>query len=333
MVCRNRIAFLGAVLLWVVGGCASAPSHRPVDEKPWEDTADRTPVESKDLILPPYPTPAGQVPTPHTERKVALVLGGAGVASFATVGLLKALQQERVKIDLIVTTGWPTLFVLGKAFLSTIHELEWFATRLNEKDFFKVALFDSEKGFASHERLGTLIESTFHGKEIQDSRVPVVISAANIEYGEPEVFDRGQWKEPLLKAMSVPGLFRPYPAEADRQFISSLHGLDVDEARRRGAEIVVAVYMYDDYLRSLASGKKSADALFRKLYRAQLRVNLGAQLRHADIYGGIELFKSPTDFSAKRRALLAGYEEGLRIAKGLRSARGRQYPSRQQRGP
>ncbi|MBI1859719.1 MAG: hypothetical protein HYR96_02220 [Deltaproteobacteria bacterium] len=314
----RRIRFLLLSGIFLVSACGHRP-HR-VEPGPWESAQNKTPVHPEELIIPSYPKPTETPPPPRVEEvpRVALVLGGAGVASFATVGLLKKLQEEKIKIDLIVTTGWPTLFVLGKAFLPSIHELEWFATRLTEKDFYKASIFD-ERDYASHEKLGKLIEGAFKQREIQDGKIPIVISAANTEFGEAEIFDRGDWREPLLKTMSVPGLFRPYPADADRQSISSLQGLDVDEAHRRGLNVVVAVYMYDDYLRSLSEGEKNADALFRRLYQAQLRKSLGNQLKLAQVRASIELFKAPNDFNAKRTAILAGYREGERVARSLRA--------------
>ncbi len=319
MASRIPLLISGIFLLLTIAGCAG-PKTIDTQEKPWETQADRTPIQSPQAIVPAYPKASESLaPAVQGNRSITLVLGGAGVASFATVGLLKRLQEEKITIDSVVTTGWPTLFVLARGFLSTLHEVEWFATRLTEKDFYKTSLFES--GYASHENLGKLIEGAFRQKEIQESRLRIIISAANTEFGEAEIFDRGDWREPLLKTMSVPGLFRPYPAGADRQSILSLQGLDVEEAKRRGATTVVAVYMYDDYLREIASGKKNAEVLFRRLYQAQLRKSLGAQLRLAQITAKIELFKAPNDFSMKRAAILAGYQEGERIAREFRALR------------
>lgn len=307
-----------------LSACGHHPVHRiePI-EKPWETTENKTPVQPpvEESVIPSVPQPA-EPPKPIVggDQRIALVLGGAGVASFATVGLLKRLQEEKVKIEFIVTTGWPTLFALGRAFLPSLHEMEWFATRLSEKDFYKVALFDGERDFASHEKLGKLIEGTFRQRELQEGKVPVIISTANTDLGDPEIFDRGDWREPLLKTMSVPGLFRPYPAEADRQSISSLQGLDVEEALRRGATIVIAVEMYEDYLRTLGAGKKNADALFRRLYQGQLRKSLASQRKLAQIKASIVLSKAPNDFAAKRAAILAGYQEGDRIVRALKAS-------------
>lgn len=295
-------------------GCAG---KRPVADQP------PAPVQGPEPIAEPN-QPSGQQPTPVPSRNevpVALVLGGAGVASFATVGIFKRLQEEGVRVDFIVTTGWPTLFCLGHGFLKSVHDLEWFATRLKETDLYQVGIFDSKKGFSSHDNLSSLIENAFKQREIQESRVPLIISATNTELGEPETFDRGEWREPLLKTMSIPGIYRPYKVEAGKEWVTSLQGLDVEEAVRRGAKYIVAIQMYDDYFRYLKNAEvKETQKLFRQLYLAQLKRSIQKELKQANLIIHIPLDKQPGDFSAKRAAILAGYREGGRIARLIRSS-------------
>lgn len=257
---------------------------------------------------------------PHNEkRKITLVLGGAGIASFATVGLLKRLYEEGIEVESIITTGWPTLFALANGFLKSVHDLEWFAMRLQEKDFYKASIFDPSKGYAAHERLSSLVESNFKQKEINESKVPLVISATNTEGDENDIYDRGEWRTPLLKTMSIPGIFRPYPQTDKREWIQSLQGMDVDEAKKRGGKIIVAVEMYTDYFDFLKSGKKdSSDGVFRQLYLSSLKKSMGKELKEATLIGHIQLHTSPTNFEQKRLAIFLGYKEGARLAKAIR---------------
>lgn len=250
---------------------------------------------------------------------VGLVLGGAGVASFATVGILKRFHEEGIVVDYIVTTGWPTLFSLAYSYMKSVHDMEWFAMRLNEKDFYKAGIFSPETGYASHEKLSSLVETAFQQRGLEDGKVPVVVSATNTEPGDPEISDKGDWRIPLLKTMSVPGIYRPYPSGNTTEWITSLQGIDVEEGMKRGAKTVVAVEMYDDYFHFLKTGKKdSSDQVFRKLYLNQLRKTIAKELSLATLTGRIALGGSPTDFSQKRAAVFAGYKEGARLARQIR---------------
>lgn len=254
------------------------------------------------------------------KKKISLVLGGAGISSFATIGLLKRLHEEGIEIESVTTTGWPTLFVLASGFLKSIHDVEWFAMRLQEKDFYSVSIFDTSHEYSGSEKIPSIIESNFKQKEISDSKFPLIISSANIGTEECYTFDRGDWRTPLLKTMAAPGIFRPYPQGKNQEPIQSLQGINVDEAKKRGGKIIVAVEMYGDYVDFLKSGKKdSSNGTFRQLYLASLRKGLNKELKEANLEGHVQILASPTNFTQKRLAIFAGYKEGARLAKAIRS--------------
>ena len=297
--------------LLFLAACSSKPTvHSPttgVEPSPSMPPAAEQPVKTGDPV---------QGPVPSERPHVALVLGGAGVASFATVGLLKRLFEEGIVVDYIVTTGWPTLFALGYGFLKSVHDLEWFAMRLNEKDFFKTGLFSNDN--QSQEKLSALIENTFKQRDLSETTVPVFIAAGNTEASDSVLYEKGDWKEPLLKTMSVPGIYRPYPKDDAKAWISSLQGIDVNRAVQKGGKTVVAVQMYEDYFDAVKKGGETNDKVFRQLYLTQLRKSLKDETKLANVTVDIALKKAPNDFTARRNAILAGYKEGARIAKSLR---------------
>lgn len=293
----------------------AACSHKPTVTPPTSGV-EPTPNNPPTAEQPVKPAEPVQGPVPSERPHVALVLGGAGVASFATVGLLKRLFEEGIVVDYIVTTGWPTLFALGYGFLKSVHDLEWFAMRLNEKDFFKAGLFSKDN--QSQENLSALIDNTFKQRDLSETTVPVFIAAGNTEANDSVLYEKGDWKEPLLKTMSVPGMYRPYPNEGSNSWISSLQGMDVSRAMQKGGKNVIAVQMYEDYFESVKKGGEANDRVFRQLYLTQLKKSLKDETKLATVTVDIALKKSPSDFAARRIAILAGYKEGARIAKALR---------------
>lgn len=311
-------SFLLAVL-WLVGaGCAHrAPQPEAPPGTTLPGTTGTNPTVPVEPGKPGETPPVTVGPRPFEKPHVALVLGGAGVASFATVGLLKRFAEEGIVIDYIITTGWPTLFALANGFMGSVHDVEWFAMRLGEKDFYKTGLFDNNKDYQAQDRLSSLIEGSFRAHDLAEAKVQVLISAANTELGEPQTYERGDWKEPLLKTMSVPGIYRPYPNKGnDTQWVQSLSGIDVDEAIRRGAKTIVAVQMYNDYFGNVGNAKRdNSDRVFRQLYLAQIKKSIKKEMKLATITSEITLGKPPGDFAAKRQAILAGYREGAKIAR------------------
>lgn len=281
---------------------------------PEEEVSNSTPAVDS-----PSSSSAVETAKPRGDRKrITLVLGGAGVASFATVGILKRLQEESIDVELLVTSGWPTLFALARGFMGSIHDVEWFAMRLNEKDFAKLGDFDVSQKDAENESVSKLIQRNFKDKEIRDSKIPILVSTRNSLGAESEVYDRGEWKTPLLRTMSVPGIFRKFP-KSNEPWLATIQGLDISEAQKRGGKIIVTVEMYQDYLAFLKTGKKDfTEGSPRKLYLKSLEQNLANELKRSEINGHIELNSSPLNFSQKRLAILAGYREGARLAKAIR---------------
>lgn len=240
---------------------------------------------------------------------ITLVLGGAGVASFATVGLLKRLKAEGVKVDLIVATGWPALFALGYGFFKSVHDLEWFAMRLQSEDFER----------ASKGNLSKLVESFLKKKDLRESQMPILLVVGNTENEKQGVFDSGEWAEPLLKTLSMPGLYRSFPGQ-DASFpkVFDLQSLGVSEAKKRGAYPIFAVSMYSDYLNFSKEKKENLKKpTIQNVFVGSLRKNLRDELAQADGIFQVELKAGPLDFSQKRAAILAGSTQAVQILKKL----------------
>jgi predicted acylesterase/phospholipase RssA len=311
--------------LWLAG-CAAKRPHPHPQPLPGDRTEMPKPgADPTAKIEPPSPfTPAQpNVPPKKETPSLALVLGGAGIASFATVGLLKRFHEEGIKIDYIVTTGWPSLFVVANGFLRSVHDVEWFAMRLQDRDFKGLASFEKDDE-VDRGRISSLLQNTFQGKSLSQVSTPVIVSAKNTDLGKPETFESGEWEFPLMKTMSIPGLYREYPTTDDL----TAQAIDVEEALRRGAKVVVAVEMYDDYIGLVKKGKKPLkDEPARKLYLTRLQSQLGSQMRTATVTGKIVLKEDPLAFGAKRRAIYLGYREGTRLARQLRSILSAHYPT------
>lgn len=268
----------------------------------------------------PVPGAGGETagPPPVRGNRVTLVVGGAGIASFALVGMMKKFYEEGIEIEAIVATGWPTLFALGHGYLKSVHDLEWFATRLESKDFDKIGSVDFRREVDPTEALPSIITKTFTQNSLNQSRIPVIIAATNTDLGEPDIFGSGDWKEPLLRTLSVPGLYRDFPTDRGPAWIDGIRGMDVREAQRRGYSNIIAVSAYDDYIQAMTSGKHKDDELIRRLYTIRIRKSVQEASKLAGLFSNIAIGKPPTDFASKRAAQAAGYREASRIIKKIR---------------
>ncbi|NBX76195.1 MAG: hypothetical protein EBQ92_06540 [Proteobacteria bacterium] len=318
----RKLPFLFCFYL-ILSLSACAIKRPTPDFKPFQDleNVDSSPVQTDSDTRMEFPiTPgaaAGNSESSFAKKPgITLVLGGAGVASFATVGLLKRLKKEGVKIDLIVATGWPAVFALGYGFFKSVHDLEWFAMRLQSEDFEKACKL--KKGEDEGE-LSKLIESFLKKKDLRDSQTPVILVVGNTEKEKQGVFDSGEWVEPILKTLAVPGLYRSFPEQESSSLQAfDLQALGVSEAKKRGAYPVFAVQMYSDYIGFSKSAKESPKKpTIRNVFLASLRKNIREELAQAEGAFQVELKASPLDFSQKRAAILAGSVQAAQILKRI----------------
>ncbi len=308
---QNLRSLVVITLIFVLGAC-SPKAVKTGKPGPGEIPPPPPPVTSP---LPPQTPTASPAPL-----KIGLVLGGAGVASFATVGLLKRFHQEGVQIEFIIATGWPALFALGEGYFKSVHDLEWFAMRLKTSEFFGTGLFDFSKDFSSHDKLAAALREAFKPyNSLGDSKIPVILTASPVGQKEVEVFTSGEWEAPVLKAMSVPGIYRPYPPGTQGGWVSSINGVDVKEGLKRRTTGIVAVDMYEDYLKYLTKNPMDGSAaVFRSLFGSQFRENLQAQMALTPLRGKIVLNVNPSELDRRREAILAGFKEGARLITELR---------------
>lgn len=297
-------------------GCAA---KRPTSPPPYADT----PGAPNATV---WPKAGDEVPFsdrtagPESAKKnsIALVLGGAGVSSFATIGLLKRFREEGVKIEMIVATGWPVLFALGYGSLKSVHDLEWQASRLQEKDFKRVGDLDPTDDPLPVGKISDNLKRFFPAGDLSASRIPVLVSLSATDLGGGRVESKGDWKEPLLQSLAFPGLYRELAAP-EESWLGHVKGLDVEEALKRHQGPVVAVNMYEDFRRYLLgrSGTSDKQSLYTQAYVVALQKGLKTQLAETPVVGQIQLGVAPTDFSAKRAAIQAGYREGKRLSRLL----------------
>ncbi len=309
--------------LVLLSACSGKPTRTNapplLDPRPSEQVSRPFPTDPIQLPPPSDSTPIGEEAAGETGNHsgVVIVAGGVGVSSFGLIGILKRFQTERIKVDAIVTTGWPTIVGLGYGMLRSIHDVEWMVSRLTEKDLESIGSFDTEKKLLDAEKFPKLFESNFGSKEINQTKIPVSVAAVNTDLGKPDTYDRGDWRYPLGKTLSVPGIYRAV-SDLDP---SDLHAIDISEGQRRG-KIVVVLNFYEDFWDAVDQSKlKLSSTVEMKAYVKQLKADFKEQAKEATLVGKVTIGKDFDDLSFRRLAIVSGYQEGQRLAKAIRNLR------------
>src|SRR5512136_2773386 len=135
----------------------------------------------------PGSMPSQELPKP----KVALVLGGGAARGFAHVGVIRALEQEKVPIDLVVGTSVGSL--IGAIYAADLNsfDLEWTAFSLQKDDLFDYGVLTAVMGMglAKGDKLEAFVKSKVATENIEQLKLPFAAVATDLNWGTKVVLD------------------------------------------------------------------------------------------------------------------------------------------------
>ena len=176
------------------------------------------------------------------EPKIGLALSGGGARGFAHVGVLKALADNDVPVDLIAGTSAGS-FVAG-AFAAGLSADD--IVRLGKKiSWFGVAGFSySPRGLLSNAPMGKFINDNFPVTRFEDLSIPFASVACDLETGDEIVLkEHGDLAEAIRASCAIPGVFVPVVDTEGRALVDGgvVSPMPTAAVRDLGADIVIAV--------------------------------------------------------------------------------------------
>ncbi|USD42588.1 patatin-like phospholipase family protein [Vibrio sp. SCSIO 43135] len=224
---------------------------------------------------------AEQVNSTDKERpKVAVVLAGGGAKGAAHIGVLKALEELRIPVDIITGTSMGAyvggLYATGMSadeIESFIYSVEWndgyrdrvsrSDRRVRDKEYEDRYQINTDlglswgemrapKGVVQGQNMLRILRETSGNLPALDSfdelAIPYRSVATDIIDLKPVVLGKGHLVDAMMASMSVPGALPPY--EIDGQLLVDggvTNNMPVDVARELGADIIIAVDISSDY--------------------------------------------------------------------------------------
>ncbi|MEF1288593.1 patatin-like phospholipase family protein [Vibrio sp. M260118] len=211
----------------------------------------------------------------HGERpKVALVLAGGGAKGAAHVGVLKALEEMKVPVDIITGTSMGSyfggLYATGmsadeiQAFIGTVDWNSGYRDRVSRsqrkvqdkeyEDRYQLTTdlglswgeVRGKRGIVQGQGMLKLLRETAGNlppfESFDELAIPYRSIATDIIELEPVVIGEGYLVDAMMASMSVPGALPPYNLDG-RLLVDSgvTNNMPVDVARNLGADIVIAV--------------------------------------------------------------------------------------------
>jgi NTE family protein/lysophospholipid hydrolase len=177
-----------------------------------------------------------------TGRGVGLVLGGGGARGYAHIGVIRALEEAGVPIDMIGGTSMGAVVAAAHAmgldyreFLSTTRRLLKKHRPFHEYTLPIVSLLRSR-------RLDRFLHEAYGDARIEDLKVTFFAVSSNLSTAEVAVHDTGELWAAVRASMSVPGV--AVPVVVDNNLLVDggvLNNLPGDVMRRLCSGTVIAV--------------------------------------------------------------------------------------------
>ena len=139
--------------------------------------------------------------------KTGLALSGGGVRGLAHLGVWKALQENKVNIDLLAGTSAGSL--VG-AFISSGFEAEQVLRLFERKgifDFARVRI--PSRGLMELRGLHKFLESELPYNRLEDLPIPLTVTVSEIKTGEVHYLSEGPLAQVLTASSCIPVLFSP----------------------------------------------------------------------------------------------------------------------------
>lgn len=153
---------------------------------------------------------------PGQRPRIVLVLGGGGAKGLSHIGVLRALQEERIPVDEIVGVSVGAL--IGALYASglSVGEIEkmaedigWNAlTDFNRATMVRLVLAEE---LLSSSRMETYLNERIGGKTFSDLNIPFTCIATDIKNGERVVFREGPVAIAARASATFPAIFHPVP--------------------------------------------------------------------------------------------------------------------------
>jgi NTE family protein len=252
--------------------------------------------------------------TPQT--RVGLALGGGGVRGFVHLGVLKALEEQGIYMDVVTGTSAGSIAAAFYANQIPVSSMLDVASDLSPWSIADIRI--SRYGFIKGEALSEWVNENMRYPHIESTPISLGITVTNLTERRVEIIDKGDIGQAVQMSSSIPGAF--IPTEVNESIYVDggvLSVVPVNAARKLGADFVVAVDIYCN---------PKTDTTKRSIIVAAARLQ-SCMLSESEIQSADVLIRPDYEpenmgtFNEMDVAFEAGYQAGLEAIPSIRALR------------
>ena len=238
---------------------------------------------------------------------IGLVLGAGAARGFAHIGVIKALEAQGIRPDIVVGSSAGSVIAALLASGLNGNDMNRLALNLDEATIADWGLPFAGRfgGLIKGDALQNMVNREVQNKTIEQMRSPLGVVATELQSGKGVLFRTGNTGLAVRASCSVPGVFQPAVINGKEYVDGGLVApVPVSYARQMGATLVIAVNISSEPVHQDASG--TFGVLQQTISIMQRSINQ-YELKSADIVIQPQLRQmSSGEFKSRNAAILAG---------------------------
>lgn len=190
------------------------------------------------------------------EARIGLALGSGSARGWAHIGVIRALEEQGIKPDVVCGSSIGSL-VGGAYAAGCLDELEAWVRELTVWDVVRLLDVRFAGGLIEGKTLMDSIEEKISGIHIEELQRPYAAVATDLANGREIWLQKGSLLEAIRASIALPGLFSP-SRQNQRWLIDGgiTNPVPVSLCRAMGAEIIIAVNLNSDIVGKHRSRRK-----------------------------------------------------------------------------
>lgn len=179
--------------------------------------------------------------------KIGLALSGGGSRGYAHIGVIKILEQNNISVDFIAGSSAGALIGAMYSFFRDSKKLEQITLSNDLSKLLTLAWdFSFEKGIIRGEKIKKLLSSLLEESRIESLKIPFKAIASDFDTAKEVIISEGDAAFAVQASAAFPLVFKPVKIGEKNLWDGAISNpVPVDVAKKMGADIVIAVNLYN----------------------------------------------------------------------------------------
>lgn len=238
--------------------------------------------------------------------KVGLALSGGGARGFAHLGILKALEEANINVDVISGASAGSL---AASFYSYGYEPEEILDIFEHTNILKLVWpAFSFTGLLNIQKTESVYKKYLEEDSFEAAKIPLFISTTNLNEGKAEMFNSGSLRQAVMASCCIPFIFDPVKIGDDFYVDGGiLNNLPTEVLKENDCDFIIGANVAPVIREPELSGPKR---MIERVSVLALSANVLASSKLCDIYIKPSELRSygTFDFKKSRELFDIGYE-------------------------